>query len=203
MEPPALARDCRIYFLNVALELGIPIKGPNAKKDDARVPVSDGIEVFPKQDEIGPGGFGNAVRGPLGIHRAVRKRFWFEGAKPDLTNQMAYLLSLNKFPEVHLKRLIQGETLPPQFERKIVPTVGARQDWALSGNAFRILDYVSARRKGKEYEAQCPSCAQVGRDRHGDNLHISVDNPFMYICRAGCSTEMIRQAVGRPKRLSA
>jgi hypothetical protein len=206
MEPPALARDCRIYFLNLALELGIPIKGPNPKKDDATVieTVSDGVEVFPKQDEIGPGGFGNAVRGPLGIHRAVGKRFWFEGAKPDLAHQMAYLLGLNKLAEGHLKRLIQGKTLPQQFDRKALPTVGARQDWAVAGSAFRILDHVVARKKGKEYVAQCPSCAQAGGDRRGrDNLHISVANPLMYICRAGCTTAMIRQALGRPKRLSA
>jgi hypothetical protein len=36
--------------------------------------------------------------------------------------------------------------------------------------------------------------------RSGDNLAIAVEEPRKYICWAGCSKEMIREAVGRPIR---
>src|SRR6266850_7989189 len=52
------------------------------------------IDVFPKQDELRRGEFGNAIRGPLGIHRGARKRFWFYGANYTLEEQVAYLKGL-------------------------------------------------------------------------------------------------------------
>jgi hypothetical protein len=64
---------------------------------------------------------------------------------------------------------------------------------------FRILDYVQAtRREGRSFIARCPSCAQGGHDRSGDNLSISVEEPLKYKCWAGCTKEMIRAALGRP-----
>jgi hypothetical protein len=45
---------------------------------------------------------------------------------------------------------------------------------------------------------RCPSCAEAGQDRSGDNLAISIEDPRKYICWAGCTKEMIRQAVGCP-----
>ena len=59
---PLLAKECRIYIHDLALRLGVPVKGAG---------LADGIEVFPKHDAIGAGEFGNAIRGPLGIHRGV------------------------------------------------------------------------------------------------------------------------------------
>ena len=44
-EQPALARDCRVYIYHTALRLGLPIKGAG---------LPEGIEIFPRQDEIGP-----------------------------------------------------------------------------------------------------------------------------------------------------
>ena len=44
-EKPALARDCRVYIYHTALRLGLPIKGAG---------LPEGIEIFPRQDEIGP-----------------------------------------------------------------------------------------------------------------------------------------------------
>ena len=35
------------------------------------------IELFPKQEELGEGGLGSLMRGPLGVHRACGKRFGF------------------------------------------------------------------------------------------------------------------------------
>src|SRR5271165_2514277 len=72
---------------------------------------------------------------------------------------------------------------------------------------FHILDHLQVRRKtGKDWITRCPSCAAAGRDKSGDNLAISVDEPQKYICWAGCSKEMIRAALGCPipeKRESA
>lgn len=62
---------------------------------------------------------------------------------------------------------------------------------------FRILDYVKAKRKmSRNYWTQCPACAQQGRDRSEDNLAISVADPRLYKCWAGCTREMIRAALG-------
>ena len=59
-ETPLLASECRIYIYNLALRLGVPVKGGGLK---------DGIEVFPRQDQIEDGEYGNAIRAPLGVHR--------------------------------------------------------------------------------------------------------------------------------------
>jgi len=97
-----------------------------------------------------------------------------------------------------LRKFIAGKTMPPQFDRKrsspneFVPT-------APSGREFRILEHVAKVRKvGRNYVTRCPSCAEAGQDRSGDNLAISIDDPRKYICWAGCPREMIRRAVGCP-----
>jgi hypothetical protein len=56
-ETPLLAAECRIYIYNVALRIGIPVKCGGLK---------DGIEVFPRQDRLEEGEYGNALRAPLG-----------------------------------------------------------------------------------------------------------------------------------------
>lgn len=71
-DQPLLARDCRLYIYNLARRLRVPVKGGAG--------LAEGIEVFPRQDELKADEFGNAIRGPLGVHRAVRKRYWFYGA---------------------------------------------------------------------------------------------------------------------------
>ena len=60
MAEPLLARDCRTYVCDLAVRLGIPVKEGRQR---------EGIEVFPKHDALKPGRYGNAIRGPLGIHR--------------------------------------------------------------------------------------------------------------------------------------
>ena len=87
MEEPVLARACRVYIYNLAFRLGVRIKGTG---------LADGIEVFPKHDELGKGEFGNAIRGPLGIHRGAGRRYWFYGADYTLAKQIAYLNRLAK-----------------------------------------------------------------------------------------------------------
>jgi hypothetical protein len=75
-----LARRCRIYIYNLASSLGVRIKGAG---------LADGIEIFPKHDELRDGEFGNAIRGPLGIHRGANRRYWFYGADYDLEKQIS------------------------------------------------------------------------------------------------------------------
>src|SRR6201999_2782955 len=45
-EAPMPSAKCRVYIYNLALRLGVPIKGRGLK---------EGIEVFPRQDQIEPG----------------------------------------------------------------------------------------------------------------------------------------------------
>jgi len=188
MERPALALECRIYIYNLALKLGMRIKG---------IGLTEGIEIFPKHDELREGEFGNAIRGPLGIHRGANRRYWFYGADYDLEKQIGYLNRLRKLSEDQLRRFIAGKRMPREFERK--PHAPDQPFVRSSIHEFRILDHISKVRKvGRNYVTQCPSCAEAGQDRSGDNLAISIDDPRKYICWAGCTKEMIRKALGCP-----
>jgi len=190
MEKPVLARECRIYIYNVALKLGVRIRGAG---------LAEGIEVFPRHDELREGEFGNAIRGPLGIHRGANRRYWFYGADYSVGKQIAYLNQLRKLSEDQLRSFIAGKTMPPEFDGKRPSASQSVPFVRTSGREFRILDHVGKVRKiGRNYVAQCPSCAGAGQDRSGDNLAISIDDPRKYICWAGCTKEMIRRAVGCP-----
>src|ERR1035438_183476 len=190
MAEPLPARDCRLYVCSLALRLGIPLKRGRLK----------GIEVFPKHDALKPGKYGNAIRGSLGIHRGAAQRFWFEGAGEDLEEQMCYLNSLPKMTGHQLARLIAGKAIPPEFapiELKVESLT-----WRHTGGPeFRILDHISAKLRtvGQNNVTRCPSCAEEGHDRSGDNLSISIEDPRKYICWAGCTRDMIRAAVGCPR----
>jgi hypothetical protein len=190
---PLLARECRIYIHDLAARLGVPVKGSG---------LADGIEVFPRHNAIGDGEFGNAIRGPLGIHRGANRRFWFYGADYTLEAQMAYLNRLRKMGEEELRRFIAGKELPS-------PPTGARPDIKVpikdagrtARSEFRILEHVGKVRKvGRNYVGRCPSCADSGHDRSGDNLAILMQDPRFYKCWAGCTKEMIRAALGHPIR---
>jgi hypothetical protein len=193
-EQPALAKDCRVYIYYTALRLGLPIKAAG---------LPEGIEIFPRQDEIGPDEFGNAIRAPLGVHRGAKGscgwRFWFYNADYTLTEQLAYLGRLRKVTEAELQRFVAGKEIPAEFaQRSKRPEVPQRY-YTSAPSDFRILDYVQVRRQvGRNWIARCPSCTRADRDRSGDNLAIAVEEPRKYICWAGCSKEMIREAVGRP-----
>jgi hypothetical protein len=188
---PLPARDCRIYVCGLALRLGIPVKGGKQR---------EGIEVFPKHDALKPGRYGNAIRGPLGIHRGAAQRFWFEGADEDLEKQMCYLNSLPKMTVDQLARLTAGKATPHQLlpqEPKAEPEI-RRQ---VCGPEFRILDHINTKLRtvGHNNVTRSPSCAEEGHDRSGDNLSISIEDPRKYICWAGCTRDMIRAAVGCPR----
>lgn len=101
--------------------------------------------------------------------------------------------------ENQLRSFIAGKTMPPEFERKRHSPGRAAPFVSASGREFRILDHVGEVRKvGRNYVARCPSCAETGQDRSGDNLGISIEEPWKYKCWAGCAKEMIRRAVGCP-----
>jgi hypothetical protein len=187
MAEPLPARDCRIYVCGLALRLGIPIKKGR----------EEGIEVFPKHDALKPGRYGNAIRGPLGIHRGAAQRFWFADAGEDIESQMRYLNSLPKMTREQLARLIAGKAIPPQ----LTPPKTEPVRWRPTGGpCFRILDHIHTplHTIGQNNVTRCPSCAEEGHDRSGDNLSISIEDPRKYICWAGCTSDMIRAAVGRP-----
>lgn len=190
MDQPALARECRIYIYDLALRLGLRIKGFG---------LAEGIEVFPKHDELRAGEFGNAIRGPLGIHRAADRRYWFYGADYDLQKQIDYLNRLRKLREEQLRSFIAGKVMPLELAKNRPSADQAIPFIHSSGREFRILEHVGkVRVVGRNYVTQCPSCAEAGRDRNGDNLAISIEDPRKYLCWAGCSREMIRRAVGCP-----
>jgi len=109
-EKTLLARDCRIYIYNLALRLKVPVKGGAG--------LAEGIEVFPRQDQLKPEEFGNAIRGPLGIHRATGKRYWFYGADYQVEAQLDYLERLRKITEAEMARFIAGLEMPEEFRPK-------------------------------------------------------------------------------------
>jgi hypothetical protein len=195
MAEPLQARDCRLYVCDRALRVGIPIKVGRKR---------EGIEIFPKHDALKPGRYGNAIRGPLGIHRGAAQRFWFDGADEDLEKQMCYLNSLPKMTRDQLALLIAGKAIPAQLappEPKAEPEIRRHT----AGSEFRILDHINTKLRtvGHNNVTRCPSCAEEGHDRSGDNLSISVEDPRKYICWAGCTRDMIRAAVGCPRAVQS
>ena len=192
-ERPLLARDCRLYIYNLACRLKVPVKGAG---------LADGIEVFPKQDTLADGEFGNAIRGPLGIHRSANRRYFFYGADYTLEAQITYLLRLKKITQEEMAGFVKGLEMRPEFAPKPRASLSEYRPPANPGRReFSILDHVRVRRKiSGNYWTRCPSCARKGRDRSGDNLAISIADPRFYKCWAGCAKEEIRAALGCPIR---
>jgi hypothetical protein len=187
MSTPVLARDCRIYVYDLAARLGVQVK---------RGSLAEGIEIFPKHNELGPKEFGNAIRGPLGIHRGANRRYWFYGADYDLEKQIVFLQRLRKLTTNQLLNFIAGKSMPAEFDRKPVVSVPFLNR---SAHEFRILEHVGKVRKvGRNFVTRCPSCAEANHDQGADNFAISIQDPRKYICWAGCTKEMIRRAVGCP-----
>jgi hypothetical protein len=197
---PLLARDCRLYIHSLARRLKVPVKGTRPDHISSSAALAEGIEVFPKQDAVLADEFGNAIRGPLGVHRGVGKRFWFYGADYTLDAQIAYLTRVRRITEDEISRFVSAieapEEIPPAHTSSFKSHVA-------SGNnrrEFLILEHISGkkRRVGRNYFTRCPSCARQGRDKSGDNLAISIVDPRKYRCWAGCRKEEIRAALGCP-----
>jgi hypothetical protein len=195
LDRPCLALECRLLVHNLADRLRLPLK----QGRDV-----EGLEIFPRHDALEPGQFGNAVRGPLGIHQATKCRYWFYGAKDfSFDEQLAYLKDRRKLTEADLHAIVQK--LPrPEPEPQPVPFRSAYPGTGENRSAFHILEYVSINSRriaSGNYVTQCPSCAAASKDKHRDNLHIKVSNPNFYNCRAGCDKHMIREALGAPIRV--
>ena len=132
---PLLAKKCRIYIYDLALRLGVPVKGAG---------LAEGIEVFPKHDAIDEGAFGNALRGPLGIHRGANRRFWFYGADYTLEAQMGYL----KSPAEGYGRRVRRSSPASKFQQKSQRRAAERsgrippEQRSGGGKEFRILEHV-------------------------------------------------------------
>ncbi len=197
---PLLAAHCRAYITHLAHRLKLPVRG--SLSGDGQRRLKEGIEIFPKQDLLGPDAFGNAIRGPLGIHRTSNCRYWFYSVPCDLQHQLEFLKELPKITEEHLAQIVAA--LPPISSVPPLERVQASVNSLCRpycGREFRILDYIRRSvRRGNNYYAQCPSCAQAGRDNGRDNLAISVKNPRLYKCWAGCDKYEIRSALGQPIR---
>jgi hypothetical protein len=203
-DQPLLARDCRVYIHSLARRLKVPVKGvmfPDSSS--GRKALADGIEVFPKQDEIPVTEFGNAIRGPLGTHRGVGKRFWFYGADYTLEAQVDYLTRLRRITAEEMSRFVSRLKFCDEARVSRRPIATHYVPRAYPGRReFSILEHVTGkkRRTGRNYFTRCPSCAREGRDETGDNLAISIADPRKYKCWAGCTKEDIRAALGCPIR---
>jgi hypothetical protein len=111
---------------------------------------------------------------------------------------MTYLRTLRRVTEGQLKELIAG--LPE--DRSVEPR--ALREFKPDRPHFAILDHIETeRRVRRNWIAQCPSCAAAGRDRGKDNPAVSVDEPWKYLCWAGCTRERIRAALGAPVPVAA
>ncbi len=183
-DEPIPAAICRLYVLSLAKQLGVPIK----KKGD-----DDGIEVFPKQDTIGEGEFGNAIRGPLGVHRTSLERYWFEGAEKTLDAQLQLLCNVKRVTKPQLEQLTAGlqpiEPPKPMFVPK---------PFHMDNRNITMVSVPLGRHRksGKNLMAQCPACASRGEDRKGHHLAVLIADPTVYHCFCGCSREDIKRALG-------
>jgi hypothetical protein len=187
---PLPASLCRILVYTIALSIGVPIKGFNHEVE--------GLEIFPKQDRLEEGFFGNAIRGPLGVHRTTCNRYWFDRASSNLPAQFDLIRNARRLTLAELEARTEGITMPqvdepPPPTPTFTPPVGYRPP------AFDIRQHVTIRRRdSRNMWAQCPSCQRGGKDRSKDNLAIKIDEPTKYKCWAGCMKDDIRAACGAP-----
>jgi hypothetical protein len=127
--------------------------------------LAEGIEIFPRHDQLKPGEFGNAIRGPLGIHRGANRRYWFYGADHDLGEQLSYLKRLRKVTEAELKNFIAGKSLPASTGAEAREPLSVRKSTGSGNREFGILDHLDKdqlRTVGRNYVTRCPSCAEGG-----------------------------------------
>ena len=180
-DAPLLTVQVRAFLLNTITILGLPLFD-----GDVSTP---GIEVFPRQDYLEAGRFGNGVRGPLGVHRKDFKRYWFTGAKFTLSAQLTLLLASRTFNQDLLDQFTTGLVLPPQTPEKpsSFPTTAHR-------SVFSIFDHfpIPSSATG-DYKVVCPACTSK-------RLVISVrgSRRGFYHCFSGCPTAVIRAALGHP-----
>ena len=187
---PLPAKDCRVYIYNLALRLGVPIRERSARRRELRY-----FRVRTSLSRVSSGTLFAAAWNPPGeMHR-----YWFEGAAPDLNSQFAYLRQVKRLTADELATFIEGMSIPDDF----LSRSQIDQPMSFQGTGrFQILQHVQpTKERSNNWWAQCPSCAKQGRDQAGDNLAVSVADPRYYKCWAGCTKEMIREALGFPIRV--
>ncbi len=203
-DEPLPAKTGRIYLYNILDRLGYDIRGVRGN--------ADGVEVFPKQESLEKGQYGNGVRAPMGIHRKVKERFWFRDAAPDLKSQFTYLRTLPRLTRLKLEDLTAAMTMPDDLIYKPPPPPILTTPVSIF-DKFDIRLYTTApRRKASskgDYFTRCPCCASMGKDRHGDNLHVTPNgsDPPIFYCQA-CHVsfkdmiEICYRKFGRPESRS-
>jgi len=112
------------------------------------------LDVFPRQAK--PDKLGSAVKLPLAFHRKIGERVWFDLPEKNIQAQLAWFAEqpLNDSQEA-IKLAELWKPLPPA--RKVIKNFGHSRYGRIN-----ILDYVHARRNGKELAAQCPICRNEG-----------------------------------------
>lgn len=170
---PIPALQGRIYLYTLLDRLGFAIRGSRKNME--------GIEIFPKQESLKEGQYGNGLRGPFGIHRKSMRRYWFRDAEPNLQAQFAYIRTLPRLTRAKLDELTEGLTMPEDLILKDEPRLGS---WD-SKSKFDFREFIGpepgklirepdrkASSKG-DFFIQCPCCAAAGRDNGKNNLHVT------------------------------
>ena len=142
---PLPARQCRLFVYNLALRLGVPIKGSGFSEE--------GIEIFPKQDSLAPGALGNGIRAPLGIHRKDDNRYWFvDIGQLTLQAQIDALCALPKLTAEQLNDLTHKLAPPPQWETADDPPPASTHAvlWRKRQRSEEAFRYLRARIVGKQ-----------------------------------------------------
>ena len=132
------------------------------------------VEFFPKQENAE---VGSAMRAPLGYHRkpGAESFGYFEGcAVKEMEAQLDWFLA---------QPVNDSETWLNAIElwRGKEPKRRTRQKQYTRTAGSNILELIPAhlrKRKGREWIAQCPACAEAGMDTHEDNLRIRDDGAF-------------------------
>jgi hypothetical protein len=195
---PLPAAMCRLYILFRANQLGVTIK---VKDTD------EGIEVFPRQDVIVDGKYGNAIRAPFGVHRATMQRYWFEGAEENLEAQLALVRSVKRVERADLERLT-AEMKLPEIEQVPKPKPFVHTPAQRLYEQREEFDMIELLRKNgvplkagrTNCKAPCPVCDGDERRPYKWHMSISTKEPTKYQCFRGCTAEDIRAMLGNPKR---
>jgi hypothetical protein len=126
--PSYLEKSRRGGHLWTFLESPIPASGARQLIQAAATSLRS-LELYPKQDQLKPGGFGNLVRAPLGVHLLTGSRYPFvepdslEYVSRSVAGTIEYLgqapkLSVAKAAEIVAARRIQQKSATPTARRE-------------------------------------------------------------------------------------
>lgn len=90
------------------------------------LPLEVTLEVFPKQDRVAPGGLGNLVKVPLGLHRQSGRRslFLMPDGRP-VQDQLVYLRTLARASRTSVESLLREFSPAAKSQRTAQSTSGA------------------------------------------------------------------------------